>query len=743
MAVQTLWTKTGKAGSVSGGDYPDLVAEPSPFEAASRWAGGELVVQTEGAAEFAGAYGVDADFLTVFKETPEAGRLISAEEFKTKANVAVVSHGFATRHYGDPEHALGRAVRIEERALTVVGVLRAGFHFPEKADVWLPMFWENLSRTAHNYRAIARLRPGVSVESARAGLAAVGARLQSAFPASHKDKSFTATALKDVLVERSRSTLWLLLAAAGLVLLVACANVANLLLARATGRAREMALRAALGAGRSALLRQLLVESAVLGIAGGAVGLALAYVGLDALLSLAPANLPRLSEVRLDSAVLAFNLAVSLISGALFGLWPAWRAFPADVYETLKQGECRAVLGGGRGHGARAVLVVSELSLALVLALGAGLLFRSFLALNAVDLGYRTDRRLVVTASIPAQTDKQYLEAGAEFERIFDAIRTVPGVLNVAAVMGLPSGPYGSNGYYAVEGRHTDFSRLDQMPQAGFRLTSPGYFEAIGTPLLSGRDFATQDLYEAEPVAIVSATLARQVFPGENPLGKRLKCGLDRDVWMRIVGVVGDMRNDSPAIAPLPEIYMAYRQHPYHANELHIVVRTGGDPSSYVRPVRTAILAVNSGIPLKLAPLDQFHSDAVALPRFRTLLFTVFAIVAGMLAMAGVYGVMSYVAAGRRAEMGLRIALGARGRDVVGLLMKNGVTLAAIGLAVGLGLAFALSRFLASLLFGIRPNDPVTLAGAILLLGATALAAVFIPAVRIAVLDPAMILRDE
>jgi putative ABC transport system permease protein len=741
VAIQTLWTKTNRAGNVSGGDYTDLVAEPSPFSAATRYAGGELPVETGGRAEFVGTYGTDAGFADVFQLKPIMGRLITPEEFKTKASVAVVSEGFAARHYGEANGAIGQVLHVEDSALSIVGVLPAAFHFPLKAEVWFPMPWENANRTAGNYRAVGLLKPGIAEAAARAHLSAVGGRLQQAFPSTHKDKSFTAAPLKDLFVERSRMTLWLLMGSVGLVLMVACANVANLLLARATARSREMALRTALGAGRRRLVSQLLVESALLGLAGGGIGLALAFAGVGALVRLAPPNLPRLEEIHVDPTALVFNLAVSLGAAVLFGLWPALRATHVDVHDALKQGGARGVLGGGRGEWVRGALVSAEVALALVLTLGAGLLFRSFLALNAVDLGYQTEGRLVLTASIPAKTEAQHLEAGATFERIFTALRGLPSVSTVAGVMGLPSGPYGSNGLYAVEGMH-DFrtSPLDKLPQAGFRLTSPGYFTAMGVPLIAGRDFNDRDLYEAEPVAIVSATLARQVFQGQNPLGRRIKCGLDRDVWMRVVGVAGDMRNDNPATPPGPELYMAYRQHPYHANDLHIVVRAQGDISA---AARKTVGQIDPAIPVKVSTLEQFHSDAVALPRFRTLLLMAFAGLAAVLATVGVYGVMSYAAAQRQAEMGVRIALGATGGDVVSMLVGNGAKLAAIGLAVGLAIALAAGRFIESMLYGVRPLDPLAISGAVLLLGGAALLAALIPALRAARVDPALALRAE
>jgi predicted permease len=738
VAIQTLWTRTNRPGNVSGGDYPDLVAERSPFSAATRYVGGELPVETGGQAEFVAAYGTDAGFADVFQLQPLAGRLITPEEFRLKTAVAVVSEGFAARHFGDAGRALGRVVRVEEMAMSVVGVLPGAFHFPLKAEVWFPLMRENQSRTAGNYRAVALLKPGVTVEPARAHLAAVGYRLQLAFPSTHKDKSFTATPLQDLFVERSRTTLWLLMGAVGLVLMIACANIANLLLARGTARSREMAVRAALGAVRRRIMAQLLTESVLLALAGGAAGLLLAFAGLDALLWLAPPNLPRLDEIRIDRAALLFNLAVSLTSALLFGLWPALRSSRIDLHDALKQGGARGLVGGG--DWARGALVSAEVALALVLTLGAGLLFRSFLALSAVDLGYHTEGRLVLTASIPARTEAQHLQAGATFARVFASLRELPGVIAAAGVMGLPSGPYGSDGLYAVEGMHDFSGPVDKLPHAGFRITSPGYFAAMGVPLVAGRDFDERDLYDAEPVAIVSATLVRQVFEGRSPLGQRIKCGLERDVWMRVVGVVGDMRNDNPATPPGPELYMAYRQHPYHANDLHIVIRAQADVSA---AARKTIARIDPGIPVKVSTLEQFHSDAVALPRFRTMLLIVFAGVAAVLAATGVYGTMSYAVAQRRAEMGMRMALGATGGDIVSMVVGSAARLVAAGLVCGIAVALAAAHLVESMLYGIQPRDPLVVGGGVLLLSGAALTAALIPALRASRMDPAVALRED
>jgi predicted permease len=345
-----------------------------------------------------------------------------------------------------------------------------------------------------------------------------------------------------------------------------------------------------------------------------------------------------------------------------------------------------------------------------------------------------------LTASIPAKTQAQYLQAAATFDRIFTALRAIPGVSAAAGVMGLPTGPYGSNGLYAVEGMNefTD-AQFDRLPHAGFRVASAGYFSAMGVPLLIGRDFNERDRYDAEPVVIVSASLVRQVFGGQSPLGRRIKCGLDRDVWMKVVGVVGDMRNENPAEPPGPELYMPVLQHPWQ-NDLHIVLLAHGDVSA---AARRTIARIDPEIPLKAGTMEQFHREAIALPRFRTLLFIVFGVLAAALATAGVYGVMSYVATGRRAEMGVRMALGATAGDVISILVASGARLAATGLVCGLAIALGASRLIDSMLFGVRPRDPFTIGGAVLLLSGAALLAALIPALRAARVDPALTLREE
>ncbi|HWQ07697.1 MAG TPA: FtsX-like permease family protein, partial [Holophaga sp.] len=387
--------------------------------------------------------------------------------------------------------------------------------------------------TAYNYRVAAKLKPNVTVEQARADLAAIGARLAASFP-ENRQKTFTTAPMRDQLVGPVRTMLMVLMGAVALVLLIACANVANLLLARATTRVREMAVRTALGAGRASLIKQLLTESLVLGLLGGLAGCALAYLGTDAMLRLAPENLPRLDEVRVDTTTLLFATVISMLSAVLFSLLPAWQASRVDVNEALKQSGGRSA--GGRGsHKLRGSLAAIEIALAFVLALGAGLLLKSFLGLTSADLGFRTDGILVMYAHVPANEEAEYKRATGTFEKILRDVSTLPGVTSASAAMGMPAGQYGSNGSYAVEGRHS-FTPGAKLPQAGFRLASPGYFSTLGIPLLRGRDFSERDQYSAPVVAIISRALARETFPNEDPIGRRIKCGLDRDEWMTVIG---------------------------------------------------------------------------------------------------------------------------------------------------------------------------------------------------------------
>jgi putative ABC transport system permease protein len=741
VSVNTRWRNTGRVGArVTGGDWIDLRSTNVGFEAISSYFGGELGVQLPQSAEFTGVYWVNSSFFRVFGVPPGKGRVFADAE---QERAAVVSQPFAERNFGSAAAVLGRTLRIEDKPYEIVGVMPAGFRFPATADVWAcaPYEPQNRNRTAFNYQAVARLARGTSVEAARGALEALGARLEAAYPAENKNKSFTAIGLRERLTGPVRPTLMLLMGAVGLVLLIACANVAGLLLARGASRGREVAVRMALGAGRRQVARNLLAESLVLALAAGIGGVLLASQLVNALLALAPGTLPRLNEVGVNPVVLGFAILISVGSCVVFGLGPAWHASKVDVQETLKQGGTRGVLSGGHTH-FRQALVACQVALAVVLAVGAGLLARSLAELGRAPLGFDPSNVLVMYAHAPANGLEGTLRAGRFFESLLPELAALPGVRSTAAAMGLPAGKYGSNGMYAVEGKH-EFRPGAQLPSAGFRLASPGYFRTLRVPLLAGRDFTPQDRYESEPVAIISQALARETFPHENPIGRRIACGLDRPDWMRIVGMVGDVRQDSPASAPEPQLYMPLLQHPFFGNEVQIVARTAVAPESLTAAARELLRRRNPAVACSFTTLERMLGDSIAAPRFRAALASCFALLALLLTMAGVYALAAYVVSRRTAEMGLRVALGARPADLARRVLGEAVPMIGAGVAAGLLLAAAAGRLTEKLLYGVRPLDAWTYVAVALMVAAAVLVATGMPSLRAARTDPLAALREE
>jgi predicted permease len=728
VAVNTSTSDYPRGSKMTGGDFLDLRTQNKVFDEMSVYFGGEMGVQLRDRAEFTGVFWVNPEFFTIFGQTPAAFTDSSA----------VVSEAFAARHFGDAPRALGQPIRVENRVYEISSVLK-GPRFPLKAEIWLPAPYVPLylQRTAYNYRAVARLKPGVSVEQARANLDSIAAQLAVAFPKSNQGKTFRAVPLREQLTGSVQSMLYLLLGAVLLVLLIACANVSNLLLARATVRAREISVRAALGASRAAIIRMLVIESMTLATFGGLLGIALASWGAQALLRFAPPNLPRANEIHLDYAVLGFAMGLSLLSSIVFGVLPAMQASRAEF-------SSRGVLRGG-SHRLRNSLVVAEIALSFVLATGAGLFFRSFLALNATDMGFRPDRILVMTAHAPAKDLNQYVNVTHSFvDKLLPTLAATPGVDATAAVMGLPTGQYGSNGSYAVAGRQV-LGEGEKLPESNWTLSSPNYFAAMHIPLLRGRDFTPQDQYGTPGVVIISESAARQSLPGEDPIGRQLLCGLDD--WttkpMTIVGVVGDVRQDSPGSPAKPTLYMPMEQHPFHSNELQVIVRTSLPPAALTSAVRKAAADLNSEMAVKFTTMDEMVSDSTSAPRFRTFLAITFALLALLLAMAGIYGVMSYVVTQRTSELGLRMALGAARGNVIGLVLSRVAVLAAIGLAIGAGLSLAVSRFVGAMLFGLTAADPATYAMVLLSVAVIAMLAAAGPAWRASRIDPMVALRQE
>ncbi len=735
---------TGTRSAVSGGDYLDLRDGANAFAFMAYYYGGQVNVRTRNGAEFAGAAFASADFFQVLGVSAfGAGRGFSKND---NTPVAVVTTDFAARNYGSASGAIGQQVTLYDHAYTVIGVLPSAQQFPARTSVWVlaPETPENQNRTAHNYRVVGRLLPGQAMEAAQAQLTAIGQRLAGQFPKTHARKTFRATLLQETLVANSRETLQTMLAAVLILLLIACANVANLLLAKGAGRAREIAVRTALGAGRWAILRMLLAESFALATLSAVAGLALAWGGLRALVTLAPPNTPRLDEVAIDPGVLLFTSLLILGATIAFGLIPAWHALRLDIQSALKQGGGRGIVAGGANRLRRA-LVVGEIALAFVLALSAGLIFKSFLKLNEIDLGFRSGGVLVAYAAVPASgANDSQLAAARWFTGVSGKLAGLPGVLSASAAMGVPAGQYNSSGAFIVEGKQDwNTSRLTDLPNARFRLAGANYFQTLGISLRAGRDFTDRDSFEAPFVAIISESLAQRYFPKEDPLGKRVQCGLDSPSWMTVIGVVSDVRSASPDTAPGPELYMPYAQHPRFADELQIVVRTQGDPGALTEPVRRLIHGERPDVALRFQTLEGMVGDTIALPRFRTVLLGVFSVIAVLLALAGVYGVMAYIVEQRRNEFGVRLALGATGSDLARLTLVDAMRLAIFGVALGLALSVAAQRSLAAFLFGVEPTDVTTWGLAVALLTLVALLAAWLPARRAAKLNPADVLRGD
>ena len=725
-------------------DFADYRGQNQTFETVSAFRGVNFTLTGAGEPERVAGAQVDAGFFSILGVRPALGRDFTAGEDKpgAPAPVVVLSHGFWQRRHGGDPHIIGNALTLNGRTYSVVGVTPPGFNFPAEAELWTPLGLNatGQQRGSHWLSVIGRLKPGVSLARAQADIDVVVRRLQQQYPPSNQGHRVTLVSLEDRLVGHVRRALLVLLAAVGFVLLIACANVANLLLARAAVRRREIAIRAALGAGRWRLVRQLLVESSILGLTGGAAGLVFAAGGMRALVALAPANVPRLSEVRLDPAVLAFTLAASLFTALLFGLAPAFEAARASVAEFLKESGRTSSAGTAQAK-LRSALVIAEIALAVMLMAGAGLMLRSFMVLQQVDPGLYPDKLLTARVSLIGRSAFNQPRLWAEFyDRVLANIRQVPGVKAAAAINLLPLDDFGigNSTNFRIIGRPEPAPK--DMPLSETRVVSLDYFRAMGIPLIRGRVFTERDTKDSVPVVVVSESLVRQIFPDEDPIGKRITIGSEKG--SEIVGVVGNV-HDYGLDAPLRlESYIPMAQMPNPL--LTIVVRTSGDPLALAPAVRQAIWTVENDRPIYgIRTMDQVISASVAQPRFRAMLLGLFAGLALLLAAVGIYGVISYAVAQRTQEIGIRVALGASRSSVLCLVMGQGMRLAVSGLALGLAGAWAGTRWISTLLFGIRPAEPAVVAGLVVLLAVVALAACWAPARRATRVDAVVALRQE
>jgi putative ABC transport system permease protein len=744
VAIDTHWTDSGKdIPRTTGGDLQDIRQSAHAFESFSYYFGGQFGVQLSHGADFGGVFMVDPDFFSVFQIAPIAGRTFTAQD---AGRCAVVSTDFAERDFGSLSAALGQTIGVEGTSYEIVGVMPATFKYPGRSAVWAATSPKpsNQNRSGYNYRSVASLRPGVSTAAADVELGSIGAHLAASYPETNRNKIFTAEPLQAQLMQPVRTTLLLLMAAVGLVLLIACANVANLMLARSSSRVRELAMRSVLGAGRTRLVAQLLAESIVLALASGVLGICFAAWGTKLLLLIGGRFVPGplLSNITFDWRVLAFALALSFLTSVLFGIAPAWQATRLDLQEVMKQAESHGALGGGPSN-LRNGLVIAQVALSLMLAVGAGLLFRTLLALHSAPMGFRTEGILVTYASAPAHTLPEALAAGRLFNDLFPRLGNLPGAESAAGAMGLPTGEYNSDGSFAIEGKQSFTGDFRNLPYAGFRLASPNYFSTMGIPLLGGRDFNDGDTHDRPLVAIVSQSLAKRDFPNEDPIGHRIECGLDNPQWMRIIGVVGDVRQSSPAADPGPEIYMPLQQHPFPATDVEIVVRTAASPDLLTPAVQKTIREANSQIAMRFTTMSSLVNDSIDAPSFRTCLASGFAILSLLLALSGMYAVMNYVTTRRTSEFGLRSALGAQRAGIMVLVLASAAKVAVIGVAAGVVLSICSARLLQSMLFGVTALDLTTYALVVAIILPVVLLAAAAPAWRASRIDPMVALRHE
>lgn len=747
VVVTNYNTRTGtRPITVSAPDFYDWRERNRSFSAFAYYAAWEMSVRIGQNADYATPVLTTEDFFKAVGVRAQIGRLLTAEDHKpNSALAAVITDGFWRRQFDASPTALGQTVKFNERTYTIVGVLAPGFRFPARADIYYPSWVrpETTSRSAHNYRVVARLNDGVTIQQADADMKTIARALEQQYPQTNQFKLNQVQSLQSFVVGDSGSTLYTLFGAVAFVLLIACANVANLLLSRVASRRREMLVRAAVGAGRTRLLRQMLTESVVLGVCGGIAGLLLARVCMVALLALAPEDLPRLNEVSIDSTVLGFSLAISIVASLIFGAAPALQVSRVQLIEGLRQAGKGAAAGGRTGW-ARSVFMIAEVALAVVLVVGAGLLARSLVALASVDMGFNPERLLVLHTTVPIAGAADAPRGTTFYRDLLPELRAMPGVSAVAGAMGVPTRPRSNGGYWIEGGPRFEELGMARSPQAIFNVITPDYFRAMRIPLRSGRDFTDSDRRGATMVAIVSEALVKASFPGVDPIGQRIRCGLDTPEFMTIVGVVADVRTSGPSRPAQAELYMPYEQHPSYGSTLSIVARTDAlEPLTLADTMRRKIQQRNQDVPVRVETMEQTVATAAATPRFRTFLLTTFAVVALLLAVAGVYGVMSYTVSQRVPEIGVRIALGASPGDVLRLVMMQAARVTAIGLAIGVALALGLSELLRTQLFGVQPQDPLVLLSVIVGVSLAAMLASYIPSRRALRVDPMIALRAE
>ena len=692
---------------------------------------------------------VETTFFPTLGVQPLLGRAFDKED----EGAVIISYGLWQRQFGGDPNLIGQKVNVEnfgERQQILLGVMPPEFDFPPRTEVWFPYVLVPGGTSNHYLRAVARLKRGVTIPQAQAELNAIVRALADQSQRTDAGLEVSVVPFREYLFGSADTALPLLLGAVGCVLLIACTNVANLQLARAAARQREIAVRLALGAGRWRIIRQLLTESLLLALAGGALGLLLALWVIDVLRVAGPSSIPRLQEVAINAPALWFTLGLSILTGILFGLAPAWQSANPDLHHALKNSSLLAT-PSARGRRFRKALIVSQVAIALVLLIGAGLLIKSFWQVRQINLGFAAEHVLTATVSLslndyPFQPVRKDSPLGngrrtAFFQQALARIGSLPDVVSVGAISQLPLGGREIDMVFEIKGQPHGAARTDR--HAELRITTPSYFDALRIPLRSGRLLTERDTISTPPVIIINETFARRYFPDRSPLGERLKFG-DNYFDGEIVGLVGDVRHRGLEADALAEMYISYLQKPMLWPTMNFVIRTTSDPASIVASVRRELQAVDAHQPIySVRPMEQLFSASIAERRFNMVLLTAFAVLAALLTAIGIYGVISYSVAQRTREIGIRLALGAQTGDVLKLVVRQGLAPAFVGIVLGLAGAFALTRVIASLLFGVSATDPVTFASLPFLLVTVALLACWFPARRATRVDPMIALRHE
>jgi predicted permease len=737
--------------SVSYQNFIDWRDQSHAFESVEGMRSSTITLTGAGEPERLNARWVTSGLFSLLAVNTQLGRTFRADEDRAGgAPSVVISYGLWRRRFGGATDVLGKSIDLDSTPYTVVGVLPNSFEFLRADDVYLPFTpWARTLPDDRNWHpgifAVGRLKLGVSREQANTEMVTITKRLEEQYPIYNTGTSADVIPLQEQVVKNTRPALLLLVGAVSFVLLIACANVANLLLARAAYRGREVAIRTSMGAGRARLIRQLLTESVLLSLAGGIFGLLLAWTSLGPLLNISAGSLPLAFTIGLNRSVLLFTVLVSVVTGLVFGIAPALRATRFDLRETLNEGSRGSTAGPGHQR-LRGVLIASEFALAMLLLVGAGLLLRSFSRLQNVSTGFQPDHLLLVDLPLSQTAYAKPEQRYGFFDRLINRAQNLPGVRSVGAATALPVSGIGGLIHFNIYGRPP--KTPNDYIAAGYRAVTANYFETLGIPLLQGRLITPADKEKAPAVVLINATMAKTYFPGEDPLGKRMQIGATPESevpWMEVVGVVGDV-TQGLGLDPKAEMYLPYRQADQllPVFQLSVVIRTAGDPHQQAAALRSAIAEIDPNQPLvKVRTMEDNMAATVAQPRFRTWLIAIFAGLALMLAAVGIYGVMSYSVTRRTSEIGIRITLGAQPVDVFRIVVGEGLRFALIGVGVGVAGGLVLTRLLGSFLYGISASDPLTFSAVALLLILVSATASFFPARRATRVDPIVALRYE